>query len=108
MTDDTAADSTQGPQTKQTKQTLQAETSSRDEAESSSSVTEKDADQVGSTDNGIGSLERDKDVEMLPESSSSEAQGKEVLSMEAEPSSASSSQPKQDEPVQQVKVAGEK
>ena len=44
-------------------------------------------------------MKRDEDVEMLPESSSSEAQGKEVLPMEAEPSAAS---PVQAEPVEQV------
>ena len=46
-------------------------------------------------------MKRDEDVEMLPESSSSEAQGKEVLPMEAEPSTAS---PVQAEPVEQVRL----
>ena len=107
MADDTAADSTQGPQTKEAKQTLQpAEASSREQAESSSSLAEKDTDQVGSTDNGISSVPQRpaEDVDMLPESSSSEAQGKVVSSMEAEPSSASSLQSKQNPPVEQVKV----
>lgn len=103
-TDDTAADSTQGPHTKEAKQTFQAEASSREQAESSSSHPEKDVDQVGSTDNGIIGVKRNEDVEMLPESSSSEAQGKEVLSMEAEPSSASPFQAEQPEPVEQVRL----
>ena len=103
-TDDTAADSTQGPHKKETKQTFQAETSSREQAESSSSLPEKDADQVGSTDNGITGVKRDEDVEMLPESSSSEAQRKEVLPMEAKPSSASPLQAEQAEPVEQVRL----
>lgn len=100
LTDDTAADSTQGPQTKESEQTVQPETSSREQAESRSSVVEKDADQVGSTDNGVSSAQqRHEDVEMLPESSSSEA----------EPSSASSLQPaKQVEPVEQVIVVSKK
>lgn len=102
MPDDTAADSTQDPHTKETRQTFEAETSSIEQAESSSSLPEKDADQVGSTDNGIIGVKRDEDVEMLPESSSSEAQGKEVLSMEAEPSSASPVQAEQAEPVEQT------
>ena len=107
MADDTAADSTQDSHTIETKQTFQAETSSREQAESSSSVPEKDADQVGSTDNGIsGVLKQPEDTEMLPESS--EAQGKVVLSMEAEPSSASTFQPEQAQaeqvqPAEQVK-----
>jgi len=103
-TDDTAADSTQGPHTKETKQTFQAETSSSEHAESSSSLPEKDAAQVGSSDNGIIGVERDEDVEMLPESSSSEAQGKEVLLMEAEPSSVSPVQAEHAEPVEQVRL----
>lgn len=49
-------------------------------------------------------MKRNEDVEMLPESSSSEAQGKEVLSMEAEPSSASPFQAEQPEPVEQVRL----
>ena len=103
-TDDTAADSTQGPHTKETKQTFQAETSSIEQAESSCSLPEKDADQVGSTDNGIIGVKRDEDVNMFPESSSSEAQGKEVLPMDAEPSSASPVQGEQVEPVEQVRL----
>ena len=46
-------------------------------------------------------MKRDEDVKMLPESSSSEAQGKEVLPMEAEPSTAS---PVQAEPFEQVRL----
>lgn len=101
--DDTAADSTQDPHTKETKQTCQQpETSSCQEpAESSSSSQDKDADQVGSTDNGISTATKHQDVEMVPESSN-EAQEKEVTpvvsSMEAEPSSASS----QVQPAEQV------
>ena len=59
---------------------------------------------MGSTDNGIIGVKRDEDAEMLPESSSSEAQGKEVLSMEAEPSGASPVQAEQAEPVEQVRL----
>ena len=101
--DDTAADSTQDPHTKETKQTCQQpETSSCQEpAESSSSSQDKDADQVGSTDNDISTATKHQDVEMVPESSN-EAQEKEVTpvvsSMEAEPSSASS----QVQPAEQV------
>ena len=96
LLDDTAADSTQDPHTKQTKQTFQVETSSREQAESSSSAQEKDADQVGSTDNGISTAIKHQEAEMIPESSS-EAEEKVkmpvVSSMEAEPSSASSVEP---------------
>jgi len=49
-------------------------------------------------------VERDEDVEMLPESSSSEAQGKELLPMEAAPSSASPVQAEQAEPDEQVRL----
>lgn len=82
LIDGTPADSTQGLQGK-------VETSSTEQAESSSSVPEKDAYQVGSTDNGTSTMQKEDNSEIFPEPSSSEAQGK-VVSMEAEPSSASS------------------
>ena len=97
-TDDTAADSTQDPNTKETKQTFPAETSSIEPAESSSSSVappEKDSDLVGSTVNGNNTVTaKHQEAEMIPESSS-EAQEKPetpvVSSMEAEPSSLASS-----------------
>ena len=97
-TDDTAADSTQDPNTKETKQTFPAETSSIEQAESSSSSVappEKDSDLVGSTVNGNNTVTAEhQEAEMIPESSS-EAQEKPeipvVSSMEAEPSSLASS-----------------
>lgn len=97
-TDDTAADSTQDPNTKETKQTFPAETSSIEQAESSSSSVappEKDSDLVGSTVNGNNTVTaKHQEAEMIPESSS-EAQEKPetpvVSSMEAEPSSLASS-----------------
>lgn len=97
-TDDTAADSTQDPNTKETKQTFPAETSSIEQAESSSSSVappEKDSDLVGSTVNGNNTVTaKQQEAEMIPESSS-EAQEKPatpvVSSMEAEPSSLASS-----------------
>ena len=103
LTDGTAADSTQEPQTKENNKVFQVETSSREQAESSSSAPEKDANQVGSTDNGISTMPKQDDAEMLPEPSSSEAQGM-VVSMEAEPSSVSSLLPQLAEPVKQVNI----
>ena len=97
-TDDTAADSTQDPNTKETKQTFPAETSSIEQAESSSSSVappEKDSDLVGSTVNGNNTLTaKHQEAEMIPESSSEAQEKPETLvvsSMEAEPSSLASS-----------------
>nr|XP_058954970.1 serrate RNA effector molecule homolog B-like isoform X2 [Pocillopora verrucosa] len=89
LSDGTPADSTQGLQGKERNQEYEVETSSTEQAESSSSVPEKDAYQVGSTDNGTSTMQKEDNSEIFPEPSSSEAQGK-VVSMEAEPSSASS------------------
>ena len=89
LIDGTPADSTQGLQGKERNQEYEVETSSAEQAESSSSVPEKDAYQVGSTDNGTSTMQKEDNSEIFPESSSSEAQGK-VVSMEAVPSSASS------------------
>lgn len=103
--DDTAADSTQDPHTKESKQTFQAETSSSAQAESSSSAQDKGADEVGSSNNGISTVTKHPEGDMIPESSS-DAQEKEVLavvsSMEAEPSNAEPST--HQEPVEQVIV----
>lgn len=89
LIDGTPADSTQGLQGKERNQEYEVETSSTEQAESSSSVPEKAAYQVGSTDNGTSTMQKEDNSEIFPEPSSSEAQGK-VVSMEAEPSSASS------------------
>ena len=103
LVDDTAADSTQDPHTKESKQTCQAETSSSTQAESSSSVQEKETDEVGSSNNGISTAIKQPEGDMIPESSS-DAQEKEVMpvvsSMEAEPSNAEPST--HQEPVEQV------
>ncbi|XP_022788107.1 serrate RNA effector molecule homolog isoform X2 [Stylophora pistillata] len=88
LSDGTPADSTQGLHGKERKEEFQVETSSTEQAESSTSIPGKDAYQVGSTDNGISTMDKHDSSEIFPEPSSSEAQGK-VVSMEAEPSSVS-------------------
>lgn len=99
--DDTAADSTQDPNSKQTKQTFAAETSSAIGAQSTSSPPEKHSDEVDSSNNGVREAVKDEDAEMIPESSS-EAQGKmmtpAVSSMEAESSSVTSVEPSSQKP----------
>lgn len=100
--DGTPADSTQGLHGKERKEDFQVETSSTEQAESSSSVPAKDAYQVGSTDNGISTMDKLDSKEIFPEPSSSEAQGK-VVSMEAQPSSVSPLPPQVTKPaIEQV------
>lgn len=96
--DDAAVDSTQDQHTKENKQTFPAETSSvAAGVESVVSSHEKDADQVDSSNNGVGTATKREDVEMVPESSS-EAQEKVVThpavsSMQAESSDVATATP---------------
>ena len=96
--DDTAVDSTQDQQTRENKQTFPAESSSiATGAESTVSSQEKEADQVGSSNNGVSTAIKHENAEMIPESSS-EAQEKVVTnavvsSMEVESSSVASAEP---------------
>ncbi|XP_068705462.1 serrate RNA effector molecule homolog isoform X3 [Montipora foliosa] len=96
--DDTAVDSTQDQQTRENKQTFPAESSSiATGPESTVSSQEKEADQVGSSNNGVSTAIKHENAEMIPESSS-EAQEKVVTnavvsSMEVESSSVASAEP---------------